>query len=158
MGCTLLSIPGKVLASVILRRIQEAVDDILRQHQAGFRRNRSCNDQIFTLRQIIEKCVAGNTNVLINFIDFQKAFDSIQRPTVWNILRQYGIPEKIIDIIKGKYKDSRCTVRVEGNLGNGCDGRTSRMHSVATVVPADDRLGDETRHERKKIGLGLERS
>jgi Reverse transcriptase (RNA-dependent DNA polymerase)/Endonuclease/Exonuclease/phosphatase family len=116
-GITLLSIPGKVLASIILKRIQGAVDDNLRQQQAGFRKSRSCCEQIFTLRQIIEKCVAGNTNILVNFIDFKKAFDSIQRPAVWNILAQYGIPAKIIDIIKGMYKESRCAVKMEGKLG-----------------------------------------
>ena len=76
-----------------------------------------CIDQIFTLRQIIEKCVAGNANIIINFIDFQKAFNSVQRTVVWSILAHYGIPEKIIGIIKGMYKESRCTVRVEGRIG-----------------------------------------
>jgi len=116
-GITLLSIPGKVLASIVLSRIQEATDGVLRQQQAGFRKSRSCIDQIFTLRQIIERCVAGNTNILINFIDFRKAFDSVQRTMVWSILAQYGIPGKIIDVIKGMHKESRCTVRVEGKIG-----------------------------------------
>jgi hypothetical protein len=116
-GITLLSIPGKVLASIILRRIQGAVDSVLRQQQAGFRKGRSCSEQIFILRQIVEKCVEGNVNVLVNFVDFKKAFDSVQRPVVWNILAQYGIPEKIINIIKGMYAESRCAVRTEGKLG-----------------------------------------
>ena len=108
---------GKVLASIILRRIQGAVDSVLRQQQAGFRKGRSCSEQIFILRQIVEKCVEGNVNVLVNFVDFKKAFDSVQRPVVWNILAQYGIPEKIINIIKGMYAESRCAVRTEGKLG-----------------------------------------
>ena len=49
-GITLLSIPGKVLASVILERIKDAVDKQLRQEQAGFRKGRSCCEQIFMLR------------------------------------------------------------------------------------------------------------
>jgi len=57
-GITLLSFSGKVFACVLLVRIQKAVDTNLRQEQAGFRPGRSCNDQIFALRQIIEKVTA----------------------------------------------------------------------------------------------------
>ena len=117
-GITLLSVPGKVMASIILNRVQEAADNMLRQQQGGFRKNRSCCDQIFALRQIIERCVAGNTRMLVNFIDFRKAFDSVHRPTVWNILKHYGIPGKIIEIIKNMYQESRCAVRSEGKLGD----------------------------------------
>jgi len=68
----LLSIPGKVLASVILGRIKDAVDKQLRQEPAGFRKGRSCCEQIFALHQIMEKVIAGDSGMAINFIDFQK--------------------------------------------------------------------------------------
>ena len=58
-GITLLSIPGKVMATVILNRMRSAVDGRLRQEQAGFRPGRSCCEQIFTLRQIIEKALGA---------------------------------------------------------------------------------------------------
>ena len=113
----MLSIPGKVLASVILRRIKDAVDKQLRQEQAGFRKGRSCCEQIFTLRQIMEKVTDGDSGMAINFIDFQKAFDSVYRPAVWQIMKAYGIPDGIIDIVKCLYNNSRCAVRTEGELG-----------------------------------------
>jgi len=50
-GITLLSVPGKVVAGIILNRMKDAVDEVLRQHQAGFRKGRSCCEQIFALRQ-----------------------------------------------------------------------------------------------------------
>ena len=52
-GISLLSIPGKVMATVLLNRIKVAVDQQLRPQQAGFRPHRSCCDQVFALRQII---------------------------------------------------------------------------------------------------------
>ena len=52
-GIMILSVPGKVLNRVILERIKKAVDGILRDEQAGFRPNKSCLDQIATLRVII---------------------------------------------------------------------------------------------------------
>jgi hypothetical protein len=56
-GITLLSIPSKVFTRILLNRIKEHVNDRLRKEQAGFRPNRSCIDQINTLRIIIEQCV-----------------------------------------------------------------------------------------------------
>ena len=55
MGFSLLSVPGKVLTRVILNRIGKIIDEKLRDNQCGFRPGRGCNDQIFTLRQLIEK-------------------------------------------------------------------------------------------------------
>jgi len=102
----------------LLHRIQDAVDEKLRREQAGFRKGRSCQEQIFTLRQIIEKVISGTDPILINFIGFKKAFDSVHRPSVWKILKSYGFPEKLINIIKAFYMDSRCAVRAEGQLSD----------------------------------------
>ena len=47
-------------------------------------------------------------------MDFQKAFASVDREALWNILRMYGMPDKIIHLIENLYKDSECTVLVDG--------------------------------------------
>ena len=54
----MLSVPGKVFASTVLSRLRDDVEMHLRTEQAGIRPGRSCNDQIFTLRQIIDKLTA----------------------------------------------------------------------------------------------------
>ena len=113
-GITLLSVPGKVMAMIILDRIYETLDEKMREGQSGFRRGRSCADQIFVLRNIIEQSVEWRKEVVINFIDFKKAFDSLHRPSMWNILRSYGLPIKIINVIKLLYEGSTSCVRVGG--------------------------------------------
>ena len=60
------------MAKVVLNRMRLSMDERLRQEQAGFRPERSCCEQIFTLRQIIEKTVKNETPMLINFVDFKK--------------------------------------------------------------------------------------
>jgi hypothetical protein len=60
-GITLLDGPGKVFNRIILNRMKEEVDDKLRDQQAGFCENRSCTDQIATLRIIIEQCAEWNS-------------------------------------------------------------------------------------------------
>ena len=52
----------------------------------------------------------------MNFIDFEKAFDSIDHQVLWNILKHYGIPQKIISIIQQLYDGFSCQVIRDGNL------------------------------------------
>ena len=113
-GITLLSVPGKVMAMILLDRIYEALDGKMREGQAGFRGGRSCADQIFVLRNIIEQSVEWQRQLVVNFIDFKKAFDSLYRPSMWKILRSYGLPSKIINMIKLLYEGSKSCVRVGG--------------------------------------------
>lgn len=109
-GITLLSIPSKNFSKILIDRIKTSADDHLRQEQAGFRKGRSCCDQVFTLRNIIEQCTEWQRQLIINFVDFEKAFDSIHRESLWKILRHYGIPMKIVDLIKAFYTQFRCTI------------------------------------------------
>ena len=84
--------------------------DKIQEEQAGFRAGRSCTDQIFTLRNIIEQCHEWRLPHFINFVDFSKAFDSIHRDTLWKILSTYGIPPKLISMIEIFYDNFKCVV------------------------------------------------
>ena len=87
----LLSIPSKVLTRVILNRMKVAVDEALRDEQVGFRKDRSCIDQIARLRIIVEQTIEWSSPLYLLFVDFEKAFDSLDREAMWRILRHYGI-------------------------------------------------------------------
>ena len=106
----MLSIPSKVFNRVILNRMKDAVDTQLRDQQAGFRKERSCTDQIATLRIILEQSLEWNSPIYVNFIDYEKAFDSVDRETLWKLLRHYGVPEKVTNIIKNSYEGMICKV------------------------------------------------
>lgn len=76
----------------------------MRRKQAGFRGKRSCVDQINTLRIIIEQSVEYTTNLYLLFVDFEKVFDSIFRPKMWEIMKKYGVLTCIINLIKENYE------------------------------------------------------
>ena len=65
------------------------MDSVLREEQAGFRSGRSCAEQIFTLRNIIEQVLEYKDKLNLKFIDFVKSFDSIHRETLWKIVKLY---------------------------------------------------------------------
>ena len=104
--------------------MRKGIDGILREEQAGFRANRSCNDQIFVLRTIVEQSMEWNSSLYINYIDFEKAFDSIHHLSLWKILELYGFPGKIINILKDMYSDNQCCVRHENQQSDWFKVRT----------------------------------
>ena len=95
MIITLLSIPSKILAKIAINRLSSVVDSRSREEQAGFRKGKGCIHQIFTLRNVTEQCTGWQRKLYINFVDFEKAFDSIHRNSLWKILRHYGTPQEI---------------------------------------------------------------
>ena len=115
-GIMLLSIPGKVLSRIMLERLKAALDKRLREEQAGFRQDRSCTDHIATMRIIIEQSLEWQTPLYSIFVDFQKAFDSVDREVIWKLMEHYGFPPKYIGIIKQLYQDASCQVIHEGKL------------------------------------------
>ncbi len=57
----------------------------------------------------------------VTFIDFKKAFDSINRTVMFSILRHYGIPEAVVSAIQALYNNSRSAVMVDGNISDPFD-------------------------------------
>ena len=88
----------------------------MRDEQAGFRSKRGCSDQIFILRHIIQQSVEFRVPLVMLFIDFEKAFDSIHRPTLCRVFRSFGLPCKYVNLIKNLHESSRCQVNVDGEL------------------------------------------
>ena len=87
----LLSVPSKILTRIILDRLKRALDKTLREEQAGFRQDRSCTDHIATLRIIIEQSLEWQSPLYSVFVDFQKAFDSVDRDVIWRLMQHYGL-------------------------------------------------------------------
>ena len=123
-GITLLNTVNKLITIIVHNRISKVMDKKLRNQQAGFRPGRSCIDHINTLRIIIEQSVEFNSPLYLLFIDFERAFDSLNRDVMWTILASYGIPQKLINIIKSLYRDTRCQV-----IHRGKPGRQFRIKS-----------------------------
>ena len=63
---------------------------------ASWRRERSCTEQNVTLRIIVEQSSEWNSSLYVNFGDYEKAFDSLDRESLWELMRHYAIPEKFV--------------------------------------------------------------
>src|ERR1700753_2667348 len=120
----LLSVPSKIFSRIVLGRIKFALDKMLRKEQAGFRQNRSCIDHIASLRIIVEQSLEWQSLLYMNFIDFKKAFDMVDREVLWKILRYYGLPIKIVNIIRSLYTNTRYRVIHNSDLTESFEVKT----------------------------------
>ena len=123
-GITLLPVVGKVLGRIIVDRIRNGIDCRLRKEQAGYRTGRGTTEHVFILRNIIEQVNEWQATLFMNFVDFEKAFDSVHRESLWIIMKKYGIPEKIVRMVQSFYEGFQCAVEDQGEICEWFDLKT----------------------------------
>ena len=79
--------------------------------QAGFRKGRGTRDQIDNICWIIEKAREFQKNIYFCFIDYAKAFDSVDHNKLWKILKKMGITDHLICLLRNLYAGQEATVR-----------------------------------------------
>ena len=79
--------------------------------QAGFRKGRGNRDQIANICWIIEKARKFQKNIYFLFIDYAKAFDCVDHNKLWKILKEMGIPDHLICLLRNLYAGQEATVR-----------------------------------------------
>jgi hypothetical protein len=108
----LLSTSYKILLNILLARLTPYAYEIIGDHQCGFQHNGSTTDKIFCIRQILEKKWEYNCTVHQLFIDVKKAYDSVRREVLYSILIAFGIPRKLVGLIKMCLTETYSTVRI----------------------------------------------
>jgi len=82
----------------------------------GFRGNLSTVDMIFCLRQLQEKCIEQDRPPYMVFVDFSKAYDTVGRTGLWQLLKKYGCPETFTTMIEAQHTGMMATVSVGGEV------------------------------------------
>ena len=129
-GISLTPIAAKIYNKMLLNRIRPHIEPMLRKNQNGFRPNRSTTAQILALRRLVEGIKMKNLPAVLTFVDFKKAFDSIHRGKMLEILKAYGIPETIVSAIGMMYRDTEAQVISP-------DGETEFFSILAGVLQGD---------------------
>ena len=113
-GISLLSIAGKIFARFLLNRLStHTTPEVVPETKCGFRGNWNTVDMILCLRQLQEKCIEQDQPLYMVFVDFSKAFDTVGKTGLWQLLRKYGCPEKFTTMIKALHT---------GNMANASVG------------------------------------
>ncbi|PIO66858.1 hypothetical protein TELCIR_11415 [Teladorsagia circumcincta] len=103
---TLLSQIYKTFTRIILNRIVRDLDMVMSREQAGFRSRYSTLDHLHVVRQLVENCGEFQIPLCVAFVDYKKAFDSVETDAILNALSRYGVDSRYVDILE--------------ELNNGC--------------------------------------
>jgi len=140
--------------------------------QAGFRKGKGTRDQIANIRWIIEKARKFQKNIYFCFIDYAKAFDCVDHNKLWKILKEMGIPDHLICLLRNLYAGQEATVRtgqgttdwfqIGKGIHQGCKVSPRLLNlyaeyimrntrSLMICIYADDTLMAETDEELKSL-------
>ena len=111
----LISHASKVMLKILQAKLQKYVNHELPEVQAGFRKGRGTIDQIANIRWIIKKAREFQKNINFCFIDYAKGFDCVDYNKVWKILKEMGIPDHLMFLLRNLYAGQEAT----GRLGHG---------------------------------------
>ena len=99
------------MLKILQARLQLYMNPELPDIQPGFRKGRGIRDQIANNRWIIKKAREFQKNIYFFFIDYAKAFDCVDHNKLWKILKEMGIPDYLICLLRNLYAGQEATVR-----------------------------------------------
>ena len=118
-GISLLAIAGKILARELLNRLIVHLEhSLLPESQCCFRGGRGTVDMIFAARQLQEKCQEQYDDLFITFIDLSKAFDTVCRDGLWQIMEKFCCPRKSTALVRQLHDGMRATVIDNGDTSD----------------------------------------
>ena len=109
-----------IMLKILQASLQQYVNLELPDVEAGFRKGRGTRDQIANVYWIIRKAREFQKNIYFCFIDYAKAFDCVDHHKLWKILfffwkilKELGIPDHLICLLRNLYGSQEATVRTE---------------------------------------------
>jgi len=106
--------PGKAFALTLLARVKTKLLEVRRPEQSGFTPHRSTVDRIATLNTLLQTRKEFNKPLWIAYVNLKSAFDSVDRESLWLLLRRHGIPDKLVELMKELYTDTCSCVLADG--------------------------------------------
>jgi hypothetical protein len=112
---------SKAFGILLKERVEKVIAGKLLECQAGFRRKRSTQDMIFTMRLLRGYSREMKRALFACFVDLRKAYDSVDREALWNVLSWYGVDDHLLKMIQLLYYNLKATIRVGGERSDKID-------------------------------------
>jgi hypothetical protein len=124
---------NKLLASMIAMRLDGHQNEVGLKNQAGFRSGYGCPNAVGALKVALQNLSESGQDAYVLFVDIIKAFDTVNREMLWQILAKYGIPSNLISVIKKLYND--ITVKFRVGKAKGSFESTSGVKQGDPLAP-----------------------
>ena len=95
--------------NLMIARLRECTE--IHESQFGFMPGRSTTDAIFILKQTIDKHRERQKDIIVTFIDLEKAYDRVPREEIWRCMKERNVPEKYVKLIQDMYRGCQTKVR-----------------------------------------------
>ena len=92
-GISLLSVVGELYGKVLIKSVRAGTECTIGEEHCGVRQGRGCMDQVFAVRQVCEKYLGNEKDVFWAFMDLEKAYDTIDRDGMWQMLQCMELEE-----------------------------------------------------------------
>ena len=95
----------KITAKIVHSRLQPIMESLDHEAQCGFRSGRGCCDAVFAVKLALKKRREHSKETWVLFLDLVKAFDRVPRDLLWRILDRFGVPFKLVSILKSLHNN-----------------------------------------------------
>ena len=111
-GISLVAHAGKVLLKIVATRLSVYCEarNLLPKEQYGFRPHHLMTDMMFVVQRLQELGRKARVPLFLCFIDLQKAYDSVDRTPLWQVLARFGTPPQITEVIRQFHDGMRACV------------------------------------------------
>jgi hypothetical protein len=134
-----LNVTYKVFAKILYHCLSSRANADVQHYQAGFKSGKSTKDQLFAMRQILEKCYEFIITTHHLFIDFKAAFDTIIRNEVYVGMSELNFPTKLIRLTKATLTIVMCCVKIQYDCSKSFETRqglrqsTTKKHNYSNM-------------------------
>lgn len=113
---SVLNVDYKIFASVLSKRLEVIIPELVDLDQTGFIQNRQTQDNIRRALQVMSHVVTENISAMLMSLDAEKAFDSVGWDYLYQVLARFGFNDSFIQCIKALYSSPVARIKINGHL------------------------------------------
>lgn len=113
---SVLNIDYRIFTSIIAKRLENVIPDLIDHDQTGFIKYRQTQDNVRRALYLIHIMSQNQFESVAMSLDAEKAFDMVQWEFLYLVLKQFGFKEQIIGCLKSLYSCPTAWIKMNGNL------------------------------------------